>query len=85
MHRQKPTRLHRAQCKKIGPNRYSGRLLLIGLPVLTSGTAAYAALAAEYLLGSPTLPPLPLEAMAESLLGSMLILLSGALILERWR
>lgn len=81
----KPKRPPKTQHPKVGPSRYSGRLLLIGLPVLTSGAAAYAALTAEYLLGSPTLPPLPLGAMAESLLGSTLILLAGALILERWQ
>lgn len=69
--------------ERFGPNRLSGRLLLTGLPVLTAGTAAYAALTADYLLGAPALPTLPLDAMGESLLGSAVILLLGALLLQK--
>lgn len=63
----------------------SARLLLVGTPVLTAGTAAYAALASDYLRGYSTLTDLPLFEMGENLIGSAIILLLGALILEYWR
>lgn len=63
----------------------SDRLLLVGTPVLTAGTAAYAALASDYLRGYSTLTDLPLFEMGENLIGSAIILLLGALILEYWR
>ena len=48
------------RANRIGPNRPSGRLLLTGLPILTAGAAAYAAVAADYMLNVPSLPTLPL-------------------------
>lgn len=63
----------------------SERLLLVGTPLLTAGTAAYAALASDYLRGYTTLTDLPLFEMGENLIGSAVILLLGALILARWK
>ena len=40
------------RANRIGPNRPSGRLLLTGLPILTAGAAAYAAVAADYMLNA---------------------------------
>ena len=70
------------RANRIGPNRPSGRLLLTGLPILTAGAAAYAAVAADYMLNVPSLPTLPLGAMGDSLIGSAVILLLGALLLH---
>ena len=71
--------------KEKSPNRPSGRLLLTGLPILTAGAAAYAAVAADYMLNAPSLPTLPLGAMGDSLIGSAVILLLGALLLQKWQ
>ena len=73
------------RANRIGPNRPSGRLLLTGLPILTAGAAAYAAVAADYMLNVPSLPTLPLGAMGDSLIGSAVILLLGALLLQKWQ
>ena len=70
------------RANRIGPNRPSGRLLLTGLPILTAGAAAYAAVAADYMLNVPSLP---LGAMGDSLIGSAVILLLGALLLQKWQ
>lgn len=73
------------RANRIGPNRPSGRLLLTGLPILTAGAAAYAAVTADYMLNVPSLPTLPLGAMGDSLIGSAVILLLGALLLQKWQ
>ena len=73
------------RANRIDPNRPSGRLLLTGLPILTAGAAAYAAVAADYMLNAPSLPTLPLGAMGDSLIGSAVILLLGALLLQKWQ
>lgn len=65
--------------------RASTRLLLVGVPALTAGAAAYAALASDFLRGYSTLKTLPLIEMGESWLGAAVILLMGALMLELWR
>lgn len=81
--------MHRHIRKKatrpISPRAASERLLLVGTPLLTAGTAAYAALASDYLRGYTTLSDLPLLEMGENLIGSAVILLLGALILVKWR
>lgn len=79
----RPTRNRSA--RPISPRAASERLLLVGTPLLTAGTAAYAALASDYLRGYTTLTDLPLFEMGENLIGSAVILLLGALILAKWR
>lgn len=70
--------------RPISSRAASERLLLVGTPLLTAGTAAYAALASDYLRGYTTLTDLPLFEMGENLIGSAVILLIGALLLARW-
>lgn len=71
--------------RPISSQAASERLLLVGTPLLTAGTAAYAALASDYLRGYTTLTDLPLLEMGENLIGSAVILLLGALILVKWK
>lgn len=65
-------------------SRASERLLLVGVPVLTAGACAYAAIASDFLRGYATVKTLPLTEMGESWLGAAVILLMGALLLEQW-
>lgn len=78
----RPTRNRSA--RPLSSRAASERLLLVGTPLLTAGTAAYAALASDYLRGYTTLSDLPLFEMGENLIGSAVILLIGALLLAKW-
>ncbi|UKI13454.1 MAG: hypothetical protein L6V84_04405 [Oscillospiraceae bacterium] len=74
------------RANRIGPNRPSGRLLLTGLPIPDGRRRRICRRRGGLYAERPCpCPPLPLGAMGDSLIGSAVILLLGALLLQKWQ